>query len=52
MKKRLVIGSIFLILLSSNSSKFNSEKWKKGNERQRGKMSHDIINNQILNNKS
>lgn len=37
---------------SCNSSEFNSQSWKLGNERERGKMSANLIDNKILENKT
>lgn len=52
MKTKILIVAFLSILIGCNSSEFNSDKWKQGDKRQRGKMSTYLIENQIIDNKS
>ena len=52
MKINTLIVAMLLILASCNISQFDAEKWKKGNKRQRGKMSSNLVKGQLLVNKT
>ena len=51
-KHIIILVLTLLILVGCNSLTFDSQKWKEGNERERGSMSRNLIQEQILENKS
>ena len=52
MKHKFIPALILFILVGCNSLPFDTQKWKEGNARERGSMSRNLIQKQILENKS
>jgi hypothetical protein len=52
MKKVVIILLVTLGLISCNTKEFNSDEWKNGNARLKGKMVNNLISSKILENKT
>ena len=47
-KHIIILALTLLILVGCNSITFDTQKWKEGNQRERGSMSRNLIQEQIL----